>query len=350
MRRHLLVFFLLLAVIAPVSAVVLNSVAAKIGDYTITTYDLQRMEAFIKASTGAQATNTSRQAFEDLLFIYGLKSIQAQATNGQIKIKEKDWGTYVNQLTNEKASQQSIEFYRDYSHELRLAFEKMQLIQAIARFDATLGEKLSAQPTEQEIKDFYQKNKKQMVDYPQLDLIYMLVPMPNNLSLDELTQFEKNLQAIGAALKKNDNLDEILAKYPGIKPEFFSGKTGLKPYFELIQQNIPQFIINIGLQPKPIQTSKGMLTVRSGTVVGPEPIKLPENSKSYYFIMKVVTRVDARQLTLEESRAKISRVLQEQQFETIFNTYLSEKMRQGEIPVSIISKEYQGVYDEFIRR
>jgi hypothetical protein len=329
--------------------ITMNSVAANVGKFPITSYDIKKMAELMQTS-GSYKTYNTGNAFRELLVINALQYVKSQ--NEQIKVREKDYLNYLESLTNTKGGDtKGLELYQNYSDYIKMQYEKNQIIRSMISVDQNINKRVNDEVPEKEIKDYYNKNRATMVEPPSVDVIAFVVPQPANLDLDALETFEKSLNVISDALKKSDDAEVILKKYKDFKFESYSGRSTMKNIYDLLRAGYPQEVIGVALSTNVLKSSKGEIFIRKGTVLGPEPIQFRDfPGKTYYLIFKLMDRQMSKVLTLEKASPLIERKLKEDRVGKIIETYLAEQMVKNEIPVTIIDNNYGGVYDEFIRR
>jgi hypothetical protein len=329
--------------------ITMNTIAANVGKYPITSYDIKKMAELLQASGTAKTYDTGK-AFRDLLLINALMYMKDQ--NEQIKLREKDYLNYLESLTNTKnGDSKGLQLYQNYGDYVKMQFEKNQIIRSIVTVDQNINKRINEEVPEKDIKDFYNKNRVQMMEPPSVDIIAFVVPQPANLGLDELDAFEKSLNGIAASLKKSDDAEAVAKKYKDIKFESYSGRSGMKNIYDLFRVGYPQEVIGVALSTNVLKSSKGEIYIKNGTVLGPEPIQFRDlPGKTYYLIFKLINRQMSKSLTLEKATPLIERKLKEERVEKIIESYIAEQMLKNEIPVTVIDNNFEGVYDEFIRR
>ncbi len=329
-----------------------NRIIATVGDFSITSYDVERMEEFLKIASGNPSNKV--EPFKELLFIYSLEQLVKE--NKKIILPRDEIDRMIENMTNiedvtNEMLKQRAKLAKDYTEELKLQLKKGQIVRALMFYDTKLKEKANEKIDETEITNFYKQNEKAFVDVPKVDLVLIVCEQPRNATLEELENFEKALDEIALRLKKSDDVSDLLLKYKKIlNYEKYSGRTGLKPVFELFQQGYPEELLAFSLTTKPIPTTKGKLIVKPGFLIGPEKTKFRTSGKDYYFILKVINREMQKSIPLEKVRNIIEARLKEKKIEDTVRNYIVEKIEKKELNISIFDDKYRGEYDEFIRR
>jgi len=332
---------------------VLNRIIATVGDYPITSYDIERMRDFLKLMSGNNPSQKI-EPLKELLFFYSLQQIVSQ--NKKIILPRDEINKIIENTTNVKdasdeLAKQRLKIYEQYPDEFEMQIRKSQIVRALMFYDTRLKDKAGEKVSEEEIKKFYQENKKLMVDQPKLDLVIVVCKSPKNASLENLEKFENALLQISDRLKKSNEIEDLLAKNKNLLGyENYSGRTGLKYVFELYQSGIPEELLAFSLSTNAIPTPKGNLYVKPGFVIGPEVTKFRNSDEKYYFVLKVVDRKLNEFVPLEKVKPLIENQLREQKIYNALKEYILEKIEKNELQISLYDINYQGEYDEFLRR
>lgn len=329
-------------------AAIVNSIAASVGRYAITAHDIRRMNDFLQINTGVKKSDL-KAAFHELIYAYGLIDLADQ--NENIMISEIELNSYLESLTNQQSAGDARAFYRDYLDLIRINYKKNQVIRSILSFNNDLKFKIGEDIPEKKMRDFYNKNRASLIEPPSIDVAVIGVSQPATSSLDELERFEKSLDTLIVELRKTNDVQAVLNKAGGrfsVTP--FSGRTGMKNVYELIRSGLPNEVLGIALASQPIRGPKGMVTMRKGTVYGPAPIVLQGSERATYLIVKLIDRKMESRMTFEAARPIIERKLREDRVNEIFRQFVTEQIASGEITVSLLDKNYEGAYNEFVRR
>ncbi len=330
-------------------------IIASVGNNAITSYDVKNMEKFMKVYTG-NATNVKIEPFKELLLIYSLEQIVSD--NKKIILPKDEIDKMIEKMTNlteeEKTNNMLIErakIVNEYPDELRLFLKKSQIIRTLLSVELKLREKANEKINESEISNFYNQHKSSLIEPPEIDIVLIICEQPNTSSLEELEKFEKALEEIASKLKKSNDVSALLEKYKKtIKFEPFSGRTGLKPVYELFQAGYPEEMLAFSLSTNPIPTQKGKMVVKPGFVLGPEKTQFRNYSKPVYFIYKLIDRKIGKPTNLEKVRNLIEAQLKEQKINEAIKEYIIEKINRKELNITIYDENYKGEYNEFLRR
>jgi hypothetical protein len=348
MKKFLLPILTVLIFAAQGHGVVLNSVVASVGKYAITTYDIKKMNEFIQMNSGIKKSDLNA-AFSELVFSYSL--VYLSDNDEQIVVREQELKNYVDSITNQQGGGSAPEFYRDNIDLIKLQYRKNQIIRSILSYDQDMKVKMNEEIPEAEMKAFYYKNQKALVEPPNLDVIVFGVVQPKTGGLDELDRFEKSLGAVADALRKSDDAAAIMGKFRSqFNFEGFSGRTGSKNIYDLVRAGYPNEVLGIGLASEPIRGPQGLVTMKKGTVFGPITIVLQGSGKATYLIVKLMNRQMERKMTFEAARPLIDRKLREDRVNNMFKQYVIDKINSGDITVNMLDKNYEGAYNEFVRR
>ncbi len=327
---------------------VVNSIIANVGKYSITKYDLQKMDEFLRIN------GVTNGAFQELLSTYSMFTLVEN--DEKIIFKEKEVDTYISAITNAKSTNDPsiktrLKIYQEFPDQFRMQVKKSQIIRSMAFYKEEIKNKSDEEIPNKDLNDFYKKNKKYFTEPPVLDLYIVSVPQPKDLNLSQLENFEKNLMVLADALKKSDDITPLLNNYRKIiNPEPYSGRTGTKSVYELYNSGYPEELLSISLMTN-IPNAKVPIKIKNGTVLGPEVINFRNSpDKMHYLILKIISRKPVHQSTFEEARPLLENLLKEERIKKIIQQYIIDKINNGEISISIIDKSYEGAYDEYIRR
>ncbi len=345
-------FILLLLIAVSCYGKTVFSMAASIGKYAITSYDIDRMNDFLLASSGRTNDDTNA-AFKELLLSYGL--IYLADKDEKIMIQQQEIDNYINSITNVTNSDDPTAVYRqkifnDYPDQFKLQIQRSQVVRALIFYYPDIKAKANEEVTEKEMRDFYEKNTNSLILPPMVDLIVVSAQQPFNLSLDELGNFEKALSNITETLKKSDDIDSLLSRYKNINFESYSGRTGLKQPYDLLRSGYPEEVLNIAFMEKIQINPKNIIIMKNGTVFGPQLVPFRKSAKNFFLIIKLIERDLPQVASFEKVRPLIEGKLKEDKAANFFHQYVTDKMKKGDIPVNIVNTNYQGAYDEFIRR
>ena len=330
-----------------------NKIVASVGNFPITTYDIEMTEKFLQTTTGNNPSNKV-QPLKELLFLYSLEQIVND--NKKIILPKDEIEKMMQNLTNLEDETNDFAFQRAeiakrFPEEMKMQLKKGQLVRALLFYDTRLKEKANEKIDEREITNFYKKNEKSFIDQPYLDLVIVVCEQPKTSSLEELEKFENTLDKIAARLKKSNDISDLLTKYRKfLNPEPYSGRTSLKPVSELFQSGYPEELLAFSLSTNVIQTSRGNLYVKPGFSIGPEKIKFRNSPKNYYFVLKVVDRKIGSTLPLEKVRNIIEAQLKEKKIYDALKDLIIDKINKKELQIVLYDEKYKGEYDEFLRR
>ncbi len=293
---------------------------------------------------------------KELLYIYSLEQIVKD--NKKIILPKDEIDRMIDRMTNltkeEKTNQIFIERAKIvdlFPDELRLYLRKTQIIRTLLSIDNRLKDKANEKITEKEITNFYNEHKSSLIEPPYVDIVLVVVERPNVASLDELERFEKSLEEIAKRLKKSNDISNLLEKYKKtIKFEPYSGRTGLKPVYELFQAGYPEEMLAFALTTNTITTARGGLNVKPGFVIGPEKASFKNSNKVVYFVFKLVDRKIGHPVPLDKVRSLIEAQLKEQKIMDSVKFYILDKIARKELEIVIYDDKYKGEYDEFLRR
>ncbi|MGC8764779.1 MAG: hypothetical protein ACP5QT_02705 [Brevinematia bacterium] len=329
-----------------------NRVVAVVGDFPITSYDIEMMEKFMRAASSNPSNKV--EPFKELLFVYSLEQIVKD--NKKIILPKDEIDKMIENMTNTEDMTnemllQRAKLINDFADEMRLQLKKGQMTRALIFYDTRLKEKANQKIDEAEISNFYRENQKAFYEHPKIDIVLVVCKKPENLSLEELERFEKALDEIALRLKKSDDISDLLLKYKKIlNYESYSGRTGLRFVFDLYQQGYPEELLAFSLTTKPIPTPKGNLIVKPGFLIGPEKTRFRNSEKDYYFILKLIDRELEKPIPLEKVRAVIEAQLREKKVYEVMRNYIIEKIEKNELNIVLYDDKLQGEYNEFIRR
>jgi len=352
--RYILLSIVLFLGLSLTYGIVVNSIVATVGQYAITKQDVERMRDFIKESNPQSKTNDLNSALKELLLSYSIITYVENNSN-KIIYRQREMDNYLNTLTNnpnDSSSKSRLKLYNDYPEEFLLQIKKMQMIRSILFYDEFLKEKVESQVDTNEMLEYYKKNKQYFLEPPKVDIIFISTPQPNNFTLDQMEELEKNLTSIANYLKKSDDVTNVMNKYQKIIPfSPLSGRTGLRQAYELYNEGYPEEILMLSLSTEPLPAGKDRtIRIKNGVVVGPELIKFRSNGQMNYVIFKLISRQLKQQMPFEKSIPFIENLLKEKRTSEVIQQALVEKINRGEITINIVDKSYIGAYDEFLRR
>lgn len=351
--KALWVLLFLLIMTAGYSAVV-NSIVASVGNYAITTYDIEKMNEFLIIGSGGTKSQDPKAGLKELLYTYALYYLADKETKMTLSKGEIDSAIASitnNTNTSDPGAAYRIKLFQEYPDQYRMKMKKSQIMRALAYYNRELKDKLGREVSEKEARDFYQKNQSNFMEPPSVDMVVVLAPQPKDLSLDELDNYEKNLNLIADTLKKTDNVTNLIDKYKkGLSLDPVSGRTGMLPAFELIKNGIPEEIVFLSLTTNSIRSSKGMILIKNGAVVGPELYQFRKSPKPQYFIFKLIQRKTTSITPFEKVRQMVEFQIKDNKSEEIINQFIQDKVLKNEIKITIIDKNYEGAYNELFRR
>lgn len=348
MKKILLALAVLTGAVTAVFGVQVNNVVASVGKYAITGYDIKKMNDFLQINSGIKKSDINA-AFAELIFSYSL--IYLSDNEDQIVVRDQEWKNYIDSVTNQQSSGSAQQFYKEYIDQIQLQFKKNQIIRSILSYDQDLKMRISEEIPEKEMRSYYNKNRKSLIEPPYMDAIVLGILQPKTGSLDELEKFDKNLLAVAEALKKTDDAGAVISKYRmQFAFETFSGRTGMKSIYDLMKSGYPTEALGIGLSQNPIQGPKGMVNMKKGTVYGPMPMVLQSTGKATYLIVKLINRQFEKSMNFETAKPYIERKLREDKANNVFKQYVIGKIINNDITVNMLDKKYEGAYNEFVRR
>jgi len=330
-----------------------NWVVANIGTYAITDYDVKKMNSFLMAS-GEIKTNDLDQAFKNILVIYSLQSIIDN--DAKVKMTDKEIDDYIKALTNitnneDPAAEYRLKLYQEFPDQYKLAIKKDQLVRTISYYNEELKTNSGLKVSENEIKNFYESNKPRFMDLPYLDFIVFAFERPKNLGLDELEGFETALSNMSELLKRSDDAVQIMAKYKNqVKFESYSGRSGLKPFNELITNNYPEEVLSISAMEKLTLPPKTVIIMTNGTVFGPQLVPIRKANKTVYIVLKIIEKKAAQPVSYDKVKEMIERKLRGDKLDGAIESFVKGKIIKREVTISVLDKSYEGVYNEFLRR
>ena len=351
MFKKILLIPLLLIAGAQMYAGVINSIAANVGNYAVTEYDVDKMHDFLTVSSGGRG-ETNFSAFQELLTIYSLNYIVD--SDKRMVVPKGEVEKFIDNVTNitntdDPAAMYRLKLYQEFPEQYKLQFRKNQIMRLLMYYRPELKQKSEEEVSEKESRDIYEKNKKMFLEPPELDIVAIVVQQPKNLSLDDLDAFEKAMNTIAEALKKNDDVSALLEKNKKmLNPEKYSGRTGLKSVMDILKDGVPEELIGISLTTNALPTPKGKLYINPGTVLGPETTKFRSSDKVFYFILKVISRKQVSISPFEKVRPMIDYQLKDKKMNEMIHQFITDKIRKGVIRVSIINPAYQNELDKYM--
>ncbi len=327
------------------------SIAASIGNYAITSYDIKLMSDFDKENTG-KLNNDTNFAFKELISIYSL--FYLSDNNKKIILQPQELENIINSVTNITNSKDpGVEIrrklFQDFPDQYRAQIKKQQIVRAMMYYDQEVKEKVNADIPENDSREYYTKNSNAMIDPAMIDIIVIAAVQPTNLSLNNLEKFENTFTEISTLLKSTNDIDSILLKYKNVKFESYSGRTGLKSVYDLYYMGYPEEVIGISTMEKIQLNTLSSITMTNGVVFGPQVVPLKKNGKNTILIIKLIDRQPPKTISFEKARPLIENKLKDDRIQEIFHKLIIEKITKGEIPVKIQDNNYKGAYDEFIR-
>ena len=344
MNKVIVAIALLIGTFSAGFGALVNNIVASVGNYAITVYDIKKMNEFLQITSGMKSDQNN--AFRELLYDYGL--IFLSDNEDQILVRDQELRNYVDSVTNQQTGNQ---FYREYLEQVKMQYKKNQIIRSILSYDQAMKIKISEEIPEAKMRLFYNKNRSSLIEPPSLDVIVLGVLQPKTGSLDELDRFDRNLAAVAEALKKTDDVNAVMSKFRmQFAFESFSGRTGMKNVYELVKAGFPQEALGIGLSKNDIQGPKGMVRIGKGVVYGPMPMVLQSTGKPTYLIVKVINRQFERSMNFETAKPYIERKIRDDMANEAFKQYIIDKIASGDITVNILDKNFEGAYNEFVRR
>jgi len=330
-----------------------NNVIVTIGNNAITSFDLSKTRDFYQV-TGSDTSKDPNFAFKDLLFTYSLLYLSTK--DSQLNIKQEEIDKFVDSITNiqntkDNIAENRLKVYQMFPDQFKLLNKKNQIIRGMMFYYEDLKAKANEAVADNLVKDFYNKNKNRppIMETPMLDFIVVAVVAPDNLGLSETEKFEENLKNIANQLKKSDDIDAILSQYKFIHFESYTGRCGYKPTDALYQLGYPQEALSIALMDT-IKLQTGPFIMKEGSVFGPQAIVMQKTNKKTYLMVKLISRQPAKIRTLENAKPDIENILKQDRMYQIFQDYVVNKIKNGEINVILVDKNYEGAYNEFIRR
>lgn len=333
-------------------AELVNWVVAKVGSYTITYYDLKRMESFLKLS--GDPNSDEKAAFKELLFTYSLFAMAEK--DAKLRIQSQELDKYIAMLTNvtnaqDIAGQYRNKLYKEYPQEFVLQLKKNQMIRGLVFYDEGLKAQASKEPTENEKRAYYEENKKMFMKPPLLDIIVFAAMPPTSLTLDQLEAFEKNFAGIAERLRESDDVDAIFRDYNYINFEPYSGRTGYKSAYDLLKTGMyPEEVLGIPFQDS-IPLPTGTITVKEGKVIHfPQPIPLRSKKKSVYLVIKVLKRDALTAIPYEDVKNDLGLRLKDMKIMQAIQDYVVKKAKKGDIRLNLLDNNYSGDFNAFVGR
>ena len=129
MKKKLLLIAMALLITSVGFAKIVNYVIARVGTYTITSYDLKKSVEFEKVGGNQQANEAS--ALKDLFFGYSVLSLAKQ--NEKIQINHNEVDSMIQSITNitnskDPSAKFRLKLYRDYPEQFKLQLESHRVI------------------------------------------------------------------------------------------------------------------------------------------------------------------------------------------------------------------------------
>ena len=357
MKKFLAVAFMIFFFVSAYANRV-NWVIAGVDNYSITAYDLRRMKEFGIESGNPQYSE--EEAFKDLMLSYALLSYARQ--DAAFDISEEDLRKTIVATTNVQnitdpeelaVANYRRELYLKYPDEFRLQIRKQHIIRGMLFYNEELKTKAGREVTEAERQAFYNENKEKFVQRPTVDFIVFAAHQPRNITLNQLEEFEKAFQDIANMLGRNNNHEAVFNKYRNrINFLPYSGRTGERSAYNLIQDGYPEEIINICYMDQ-IPMPQRTITVAPGRVIGfPQPIPIGQARRPTYLVIKLISRAKPEPMKYDEVKGFIDNYIREENMSKAVEEYIINAVNENKVNINLIDdgRKYQGVYNEIIRR
>jgi hypothetical protein len=357
MKKALIVALLLSAFILSYSAdgVPVNWVILTIGNNSLTLNDLERFYEFEKTSGDPKATMES--AFDELLFLYGLKGIAEKNPNIKLQSDPQLVLGAITNLTNTEAQQIRLKLYNEFPDQFILLMEKEQIIDNLFFYEENLKTNMNIEISEEQRKQYFDKNKDKFIAPAKLDFI-VFAAHPVDDTLAQLSMFENNMKAIAAYLSKSDKADYIFNKYKSMNFTPYSGHSGLKYAYELVKDGkYPMEILGVAFEEKIQITATETIKIKEGKAFYiPQPIKLKNTKNPVYIVMKIIKREKDKPMTYDEVKAmkdpngqsQIDLILKSEYRMKMLRNYVIKKIKTGQILVTLFDQNYLKQYNTFI--
>ncbi len=177
--------------------------------------------------------------------------------------------------------------------------------------------------TEEEVKAYYKKHKKEMYQPKRIRVKHILIRQRYNLPLSQQIKIEQKARRILKRALKGENFDKLVKKYS--EDEASKDKGGDIGYITEGEW-LPQY-------------SKLLFKLRPGQVA---PILL--KSEWGWHIVKVTEVKKKRRLSFEEVRSRIKAILTQQKMNEQFQKVMKEKMNNSFIKIILSDKESYTYY------
>lgn len=333
---------------------IINWVVAKVGNYTITYYDLKRMNVFEKLSSGMNKSIDLNKTFEELLFTYSILNLQD--LDEKIKVSSKEIDNYINTITNtslnnDSSSEYRLKLFNQYPDLFKLQIQKNQVIRNLLFYNNKIKEEASKEITPLEITNFYENNKNNF-EVPTVNALLIAFEQNKNLTLTEMEEVEKVINEVYKTTITTNNFEFIKTKYSDkITFEPYSGLLNNLNIYELQEKGIPDEIIYYFLINDKIPNYDGTLTeVKPNLTIGPRVVPSKKYNKNIYVIVKYFDNPKSQPIPLEKIIDKLDYMIKEDKINNTVKKYITEKIKKEEIIVNIIDKNFEGVYNEILRR
>lgn len=351
------VFFIYLTVILMVvtsiaTPEIVNWIVAKVGDYSITEYDIDKMLEFEMMTGNYEATQES--VLEDLLVDYALLTMAED--NELYSISDDDIDLFLQSITNmtntnDYTAQYRLSLFQTYPEEYRLQIEVEQIMSALLFYEDDLKEKASEEIPEEDIEVFFEENEDLFAEAPSLDIIVFAAEQPDYDTLSALEAFETAWQNIADKLEYSDDAEALIDKYNWIDFLDYTGRTEERFAYELLEEGYPEEILNIPFMDEIPMPTGDNIEVNVGDVISfPQPVPLTESGEMTYLIIKVIDRELNGVMDYEEAKPYIEAKLEQEQIDEVIANYVVDLIEEDEIVIEIIDEDRLGVYDELVRR
>jgi len=180
-----------------------------------------------------------------------------------------------------------------------------------------------SQPEEDEIKDYYNKNKSKMIEPPKIEVSHILIKDNPNASLSERSRIKKNAQEILKKTLNSKNFEQMARTYSEDETsKALGGNIGYVAKGEWLPE-----IDNVLFSLKTGQVASTLLQSRWG-----------------YHIVKVTAKKRKRTVPYEDMRSRILNFLMNQKMKDEYDKWISEKKGESYFEV-IFPEDEKYVYD-----
>lgn len=357
--RSILVILIIAAALVTSSARLVNWVVATVGSYAITDYDIRQMNQFLQV-IGIQRTNDMNAAFRALVYQYGLLSMAD--SDERMKSGEKEIAQYIDSITNaprdtnagdSSSSDMKRRVYNDFPEFYRMYIRKDLIARDLFYINPDLKARVPAVINEKETRAYFDSNRNRFVEPPYGDLIIIAVNRPDNLGpFDYLDKYETPLSNMAAALKRSDDVTNLMNIYSrNFKFEPYSGRTGLKPLIDILSNGTPEEALGITFGQDSVQVSATeRIRMTNGSVFGPYPIPIRKTGKKVYIIIKIMEKRVQKPIPFEQVKDNIEDMLKAEKSSEVMEKFVKEKFQKRDIVVTILDRNFEGVYNDFLRR